>query len=73
MMPVITDNIFDMTNDISQLHALLQNFFSSSYSVLSLFHDSYFASVINVAKREEMKITNANTDDVWSLTNAVRA
>lgn len=38
MIFVITENTSDMTNDLPQLHALLKNFYPSSYSTLSILH-----------------------------------
>lgn len=72
-MSVTTNNASYITNGISQLHALLKNSFSSSYSTLSIFHVRCSAYVIKFAMEEGMKIVATDMDEVGFTINAMRA
>lgn len=72
-MSLTTYNACDMTNYISQLHALLMNFYPSSYSALRLFLVLYFAHVMHLVLKEIMKIIHSDMDAFRSMINAVLA
>lgn len=73
IISVTTDYASDMTNSISQLHALLNNSYPSSYSTLNLFHIRCFAHVINLSVKELIKILHYYMDEVRSMIIAVCA